>query len=95
MKKIGQWQEEKEQYILNDRFMLKRADKFEFGIHETIYSNVDLELSFSWEKQTVDKIDYNNHFWIFKDDKRIGGAHISPNLMGAFLWKYPILLIDL
>ncbi len=54
MKKIEQWEEEKEQYILNNEFILKRANKFEFGIHETIYSNVDLELNFSWEKQTVE-----------------------------------------
>jgi ribosomal protein S18 acetylase RimI-like enzyme len=86
---IEQWKEEIEQYILNDGFMLKRADKFEFGIHETIYSNVDLELSFSWEKQTVGKINYDNHFWIFKDDKRVGGVHISPNLMGAFFMESP------
>lgn len=89
MKKIEQWQEGKDQYILNDGFMLKRADKFEFGIHETIYSNVDLELSFSWKKQTVKKIDYDNHFWIFKDDKRVGGVHISPNIMGAFFMEAP------
>jgi len=87
MKKIEQWQEDKEEYILNDGFMLKRADKLEFGIHETIYSNVDLELSFSWKKQT--EIDYVNHFWIFKDDKRVGGVHISPNLMGAFFMEAP------
>lgn len=92
MKKIENWQEEKEQYILKDGFMLKRADKLEFGIHETIYSNVDLELSFSWEKQTVDKIDYDNHFWIFKDGKRIGGVHISPNLMGAFFMEAPYIM---
>ena len=87
--KIEQWQEEKEQYILNDGFMLKRADKLEFGIHETIYSNMDLELSFSWQKQTVEKIDYDNHFWIFRNDKRVGGVHISPNLMGAFFMEAP------
>lgn len=57
MKVIELWQEEKDQYILSHGFMLKRADKLEFGIHETIYSNVDLELSFSWKKQTIDKID--------------------------------------
>ncbi len=59
MKKIEQWEEEKEQYILNNGFILKRANKFEFGIHETIYSSVDLGLNFSWEKQTVENIDYN------------------------------------
>lgn len=89
MRKIEKWQEGKEPYILDNGFMLKKADKFEFGIHETIYSNVDLELSFSWKKQTIDKIDYNNHFWIFKDDKRIGGVHISPNLMGDFFIEVP------
>ncbi|WP_242865891.1 hypothetical protein [Desnuesiella massiliensis] len=39
MKVIESWQEEKDQYILNHGFMLKRADKLEFEIHETIYSN--------------------------------------------------------
>lgn len=89
MGKIEQWQEEKEQYILNNGFVLKRANKFEFGIHETIYSNVDIGLNFSWKKQTVDNIDYNDHFWIFKEDKRIGGVHIRPNLMGAFFMEAP------
>lgn len=89
MGKIEQWQEGKDEYNLNDGFMIKRADKIEFGIHETIYSNVDLELSFSWKKQIVDKIDYDNHFWIIKDDKRIGGVHISPKLMGDFFMEVP------
>ncbi len=53
---IEVWEDGKEQYILNDEFVLKRADKLEFGIHETIYSGVDLELSYSWKKQTIDKI---------------------------------------
>lgn len=92
MKQIEPWQEEKEQYILNHGFLLKRADKLEFGIHETIYSNVDLDLSFSWKKQTIDKIDYDNHFWIFKDGRRIGGVHISPNLMGAFFMEAPYVI---
>jgi ribosomal protein S18 acetylase RimI-like enzyme len=92
MKKIEKWQEGEEQYILNDGFMLKRADKFEFGVHETIYSNMDLELSFSWKKQTVGKINYDNHFWIFKGDKRVGGVHISPNLMGAFFMEAPYIV---
>ena len=95
MGKIEMWQEEKEQYMLGNGLMLKKADKRDFGIHETIYSNVDLELSYSWKKQTVDKIDYNSHFWILKDGERVGGVHINPKLMGAFLWKHPILLIDL
>jgi len=89
MKKIDKWQKGKEEYILNDGFMLKRANKLEFGIHETIYSNVDLELSFSWKKQIVDKIDYDDHFWIFKADKRIGGVHIGPNFIGAFFMEAP------
>lgn len=53
--------------------MLHEKDRAMARRKRTIYSNVDLELSSSWKKQTVDKIDYNNHFWIFKDDKRIGG----------------------
>ena len=89
MEKMERWQEGKEQYILKDEFMLKKADKFEFGIHETIYSNVDLELSFSWKNRTLDKIDNDNLFWIFKGDKRIGGVHICPNLMGSFFMEPP------
>lgn len=69
--------------------MLKKADKFEFGIHETIYSNVDLELRFSWEKRTLHKIDTDNLFWIYKDDKRIGGVNICHNLMGSFFMEAP------
>jgi ribosomal protein S18 acetylase RimI-like enzyme len=92
MKKIDQWQDEKDEYILNEGFVLKRADKLEFGIHETIYSNVDLELSFSWKKQTVDKIDFNNHFWIIKEGKRIGGVHIGRNYMGTFFMEVPYAL---
>ncbi len=89
MKKFSQWQEGKDEYMLNDGFVLKRANKLEFGIHETIYSNVDLELSFSWKKQTVDKIDYDDHFWIFKADKRIGGVYIRSNFIGAFFMEEP------
>lgn len=92
MGKIERWQEEKEEYILSNGLMLKKADKRDFGIHETIYSNVDLELSFSWKKQTVDKIDYNSHFWIFKDGERVGGVHINPKLMGAFFMEAPYII---
>jgi GNAT superfamily N-acetyltransferase len=89
MKMIEQWQEGKDEYLLNDGFVLKRADKLEFGIHETIYLNVDLELSYSWKKQTIDKIGFDDHFWIYKDRRRIGGVHMSPNLMGAFFMETP------
>ncbi len=90
--KIEMWEDGKEQYILNDEFVLKRADKLEFGIHETIYSGVDLELSYSWKKQTIDKIDYEDHFWIYYNKTRIGGVHIKPNLMGAFFMEPPYLV---
>ncbi|GEM_PF-6024747 len=36
MKEIELWREGKDEYILNNGFMLKKADKFEFGIHETM-----------------------------------------------------------
>ncbi|MGG7163126.1 GNAT family N-acetyltransferase [Clostridium ihumii] len=92
MGKVNKWQDGLKEYKLNNGFILKSADKLEFGIHETIYSNVDLELRFSWEKQTMDKMKYNNLFWIFKNDKRIGGVHICPNLMGSFFMENPYIV---
>lgn len=86
---IELWREGKYEYTLNNGFILKKADKFEFGIHETIYSNADLELSFSWKKRTQDKTDNENLFWIYKYDKRVGGVHISPNLMGSLFMEVP------
>lgn len=87
MNNIQPWHEGKDEYILNDGFILKRADKLEFGIHETIYSNMDLELRFSWRKQTA--INYDNHFWIFKEHKRIGGVHIGSNYIASIFTEPP------
>lgn len=92
MKKIEVWQEDKEVYFLIDGFSLRRADKYEFGIHETIYSNGDIELSYSWEKRTRAWMDNNNLFWIFKDDERIGGVSITPNRLGGFFIEAPYLV---
>ena len=87
MNTIEQWIDGKEHYKLDDGFELKKADNLEFGIHETIYSNMDLELNYSWKKQTENKLECESLFWIFKDDKRIGGVHICPNLCGAFFME--------
>lgn len=89
MKKIERWQDNKESYILGNGFVLKRADKHEFGIHEAIYSNADLELSFSWRILTSANENSDNLFWIYRDDKRIGGVHIGPNVMSSFFMEVP------
>ena len=89
MKQIELWREGKDEYVLNNGFTLKKADKIEFGIHETIYSNVDLELRFSWKKRIQDKMGNENLFWIYKDYKRVGGVHICPNLMGSLFMETP------
>lgn len=79
----------KEQYILHDGFVLKKANPLAFGIHETIYSNMDLELSFSWKKRTRNNVDCDDLFWIYNGTNRVGGVHISPNLSGSFFMETP------
>lgn len=89
MQKIEIWQENKNEYLLCNDFMLKRADKNEFAVHHTIYSNADLELRYSWNKQISDAADCDNPFWIFYKDKRIGGVVIQPNRLFSLFVETP------
>jgi ribosomal protein S18 acetylase RimI-like enzyme len=85
---IESWHDEKEHFELKDGFHLRRAEGKEFGVYETIYSNMDLELSFSWNKQT-NRDNSSDLFWIIKNTTRIGGIHLSPNRCGSFFMITP------
>ncbi|WP_346917502.1 GNAT family N-acetyltransferase [Clostridium sp.] len=89
MKNIEKWEDGKDQYLLNDRFMLVRASEVEYGIHYAIYVGVDEELTYSWNKLSHDTDWNENRFWIFKDNKRVGGVVIEPNFLAQFFVESP------
>ncbi|WP_105615073.1 GNAT family N-acetyltransferase [Vallitalea okinawensis] len=86
MKNIEKWEEGKEQYELDDGFILIRANEADYGIHYAIYGDMDDELTYSWNKLSHDTDgDDFNRFWIFKDNKKVGGVVIQPNFL-AYLF---------
>lgn len=89
MKNVETWEAGKEQYILNNGFMLIRANESEFGIHYAIYVDADEELTYSWNKLSHDTDWNENRFWIFKDNKRVGGVIIEPNFLSQFFVEPP------
>ena len=87
MKSIEKWEEGKEKYLLNNGFTLVRANEVEFGIHLAIYAGVDRDFTYSWNKLSTDWDD--NNFWIYKDNKRVGGVAIEPNYLAHFFMNSP------
>ena len=87
MKNFESWEDGKEKYILNNGFTLVRANEVEFGIHHAIYADRDEEFTFNWNKLSTDLDD--NTFWIYKDNKRVGGAAIEPNYLAHFFAESP------
>ncbi len=89
MENIEKWEEGKEQYALNNGFRLVRANVGEFGIHYAIYVDRDEEFKYSWIKMSQDPYYDENAFWIFKDNKRVGGVVIEPNYSSHFFVESP------
>lgn len=92
MKNIEKWEDEKEQYVLNNGFMLVRADVGEFGIHYAIYVDRDEEFKYNWNKLSQDPYYDENAFWIFKDNKKVGGVVIEPNYSSHFFVESPYIV---
>ncbi|MDT8719729.1 GNAT family N-acetyltransferase [Clostridium sp. 19966] len=92
MKNIQKWEDGKEQYILNNGLMLVRADVGEFGIHYAIYVDRDEDFKYNWIKISQDPYYDENAFWIFKDNKRVGGVVIEPNYSSHFFVESPYVL---
>lgn len=90
MKNIEKWEDCKDQYVLNNGFMLIRADETEFGIHYAIYVGIDEEFTYSWNTLShyTDGDDCQK-FWIFKDNKKVGGVVIEPNYSSHFFVETP------
>jgi hypothetical protein len=89
MKNIEKWEDRKERYVLSNGFMLVRADVGEFGIHYAIYVDRDEEFKYNWSKMSQDPYYDENAFWIFKDNKRVGGVVIEPNYSSHFFVESP------
>jgi len=89
MKNIEKWEEGKEQYLLNNGFKLIRANVAEFGIHFAIFVDRDEEFTYSWNKLSQNPYYDENAFWIFKDNKRVGGVVIEPNFSSHFFVESP------
>ncbi|MGH4124318.1 MAG: GNAT family N-acetyltransferase [Clostridium sp.] len=89
MKNIEKWEEGKEQYLLNNGFELMRANVAEFGIHFAIYVDRDEEFTYNWNKLSQNSYYDENAFWIFKDNKRVGGVVIEPNYSAHFFVESP------
>ncbi|MEW8995091.1 GNAT family N-acetyltransferase [Clostridium sp.] len=90
MKNIEKWEKGKEQYLLNNGFILIRANESEYGIHYAIYVGVDEEFTYSWDKLSHDTDGDDCHrFWIFKDNKRVGGVVIEPNYLAQIFVESP------
>lgn len=90
MKNIDKWEDGKEGYVLSNGFMLVRANEAEYGIHYAIYVGVDEEFTYSWNtlSHCPDGEDCQR-FWIFKDNKRVGGVVIEPNYLSHFFVESP------
>lgn len=92
MKNIEKWEEGKEQYLLNNGFTFVRADVGEFGIHYAIYVDRDEEFKYNWNKLSQDPYYDENAFWIFKDNKKVGGVVIEPNYSSHFFVESPYIV---
>ena len=98
MKNIENQVDCKEQYVLDNNFILLRADEAEFGVHYAIYLEVDQELSYSWDYIShYSDVDDCQRFWIMKDNKRLGGVIIEPNYLSHFFIEppYTVALFDI
>ncbi|MEW8956902.1 GNAT family N-acetyltransferase [Clostridium sp.] len=76
------WIKEKVIYELEDGFSLNKANPKEFSIFSAIYRNNN-----NWFRQSFNKLfevfsEEENCFWILKDDKRVGGVILEPNMIG-------------
>lgn len=89
MNNIEKWEDGKEQYVLNNGFIIVRADIGEFGIHYAIYVDRDEEFKYNWNKISQDPYYDENAFWIFKDNKKVGGVVIEPNYSSHFFVESP------
>ena len=92
VKNIENWEDGKEQYLLNNGFSLVRANVAEFGIYYAIYVDRDEEFTYSWNKLSQDPYYDENAFWIFKDNKRVGGVVIEPNYSSHFFVISPYIV---
>lgn len=83
------WHKEERLYQLENNFNLKKAEAKEFSIFSAIYRKNN-----NWFRQSFDKLfslfaDNDNCFWILKNNKRIGGVIIEPNMMGWLFFIPP------
>ena len=80
-------------------FSLVQADKNLFAIYQTIYSNVDIEMWFDWNKRLNDTKWTDQCYFLISDGQKVGGVIITDkSIMYPFLippfcdriafWKY-------
>lgn len=71
---------------IDDDFFLKKAELEEFQVSYTIYKKFNPYFRFSWEQHINVISSANNCFWIFHNQKRVGGVLIASNsISGLFL----------
>ncbi|ADL52677.1 GNAT family N-acetyltransferase [Clostridium cellulovorans] len=81
--------EDIKKYQLTEEVDLERADSKEFAIYCTTYRNESLNFGKSWDKRCDEIGNFNNCFWINKDNRRIGGVRMEPNYIESLFLQPP------
>jgi GNAT superfamily N-acetyltransferase len=61
----------------NNVFYVVKAEKKLFAVYQTIYSNVDTNIHFSWKERLNDTLWTDECYWVMKKDQKIGGVIIQ------------------
>jgi len=78
---LKNWTPEESMYELRNGFMLEKAEAEEFPKFYVIYSNSNYFFSQSWDNSMSVIKAANSFYWIMKDNLRVGGVILRPNLI--------------
>lgn len=83
--KFEEWSKEIEKYDLGEGHCLEKMEYTQFAKYHAVYHG--LKKYNGWFKKSFDIIksvvcEEDSYFWIIKDNVKIGGVHIEPNVIG-------------
>jgi hypothetical protein len=90
--KFEKWSKETTKYDLGQEFALERVEYREFSKYHSVYHG--LQKANGWFKKSFDMMrsavcEDDNYFWIMKNDVKVGGIAIEPNLIGELFVILP------
>lgn len=84
---VESWQEETKVFTLTDGYTLQEAEPQEWGVYYSVYFNMEYNGFFRDQGLTMEH--WRRKFWICRDNRRIGGVVVAPNVIFGLFFIPP------